>query len=119
MPSKSSASLRRLHHIRDNVYLARDFVRGLDYEAFRDNQLVFYALTRCLEIISEASRHLTSDFRARWPDIPWKEMAGPGNIYRHDYEDVQQRLVWGTVHDRLPVLLAAVEEELTRLGELP
>jgi hypothetical protein len=46
-------------------------------------------------------------------------MAGAGNIYRHDYEDVQQLLVWGTVHSRLPELLTAVEEELTRLGELP
>ncbi|CAN3991390.1 hypothetical protein MCBRY_002216 [Methylocystis bryophila] len=39
-------------------------------------------------------------------------MAGAGNIYRHDYEDVQQRLVWGVVHLRLPELLAMIESEL-------
>ena len=48
----------------------------------------------------------------RHPDIPWPEMAAAGNVYRHDYEDVQQRLVWGTVHRRLPELLAVVELEL-------
>jgi len=40
-------------------------------------------------------------------------MAGAGNIYRHDYGEVRQRLVWGTVADRLPALLAAIEQELS------
>jgi uncharacterized protein with HEPN domain len=39
-------------------------------------------------------------------------MAGAGNIYRHDYEDVQHKLIWGTIHDRLPDLLSAIEREL-------
>jgi uncharacterized protein with HEPN domain len=119
MPSKSADPRRRLFDIRDNIFLAREFVEGLDYESFRDNQLVFYAVTRCLEIISEASRRLPEALKARRQDIPWKEMAGAGNVYRHDYEHVRQRLVWGTVHNRLPALLEAVEQELRRLGELP
>ena len=118
MPSKSSEPEKRLLHIRDNIYLARKFVEGLDYEAFNDNYLVFYAVTRCLEIISEASRRPPDEMKARHPDIPWAEMAGAGNIYRHDYEDVQQRLVWGTVHRRFALLLAAVELELARSGPL-
>ena len=119
MPSKSSNPASRLFNIRDNIHLARDFLQGLDYDSFRENLLVFYAVTRCLEIISEASRRLPAELKARRAHIPWKEMAGAGNIYRHDYEDVQQRLVWGTVHNRLPVLLAAVEQELADMGELP
>jgi ribonuclease HepT-like protein len=75
MPSKSTGLQNRLFHIRDNIYLARTFVDGLDYEAFRNNQLVFYAVTRALEIISEASRRLPDDMQAgirtflgtRWP----------------------------------------------------
>lgn len=104
--------------IRDNIRLARAFIDGVDYDAFRDNQLLFYAVTRALEIISEASRRLPDDMKARHPNIPWIEMAGAGNVYRHDYEDVRQRLVWGTVHNRFPALLAAVEQELAKLGEL-
>jgi uncharacterized protein with HEPN domain len=76
-------------------------------------------VTRALEIISEASRRLPDDLKARHPDIPWVEMAEAGNVYRHDYEDVRQRLVWGTVHNRLPALLAAIQQELAMLGELP
>jgi uncharacterized protein with HEPN domain len=81
VPSKSSDIERRLFHIRDNIHLARNFIEGPDCQAFRDNQLVFYAATRRLEIISEASRRLPNDLKARRPDIPWKEMAGAGNIY--------------------------------------
>ena len=72
-------------------------------------------MTRALEIISEASRRLPDDMKARHPHIPWHEMAGAGNVYRHDYEDVRERLIWGTKQDRFPALLAAVEQELEKL----
>lgn len=119
MPSKSSNPLKRLLDIRENIRLAEAFVVGLDYDEFRNNQLVFYAVMRALEIISEASRRLPDDMKARHPNIPWVEMAGAGNVYRHDYEDVRHRLVWGTVHNRLPALLAAVEREIATLRNLP
>jgi len=44
--------------------------------------------------------------------FPWRKVSGAGNIYRHDYEDVAHRLVWGTVHAFLPALRAMVEAEL-------
>jgi hypothetical protein len=45
-------------------------------------------VTRCLEIISEASRRLPEAMKARHPSIAWSDMAGAGNVYRHDYDDV-------------------------------
>jgi uncharacterized protein with HEPN domain len=54
-------------------------------------------VTRCLEIISEASRRLPDDLKARHPAIAWKQMAAAGNIYRHDYEDVAASYVWVTL----------------------
>ena len=118
MPSKASDPHRRLIDIRDNIHFAQTFVRGFTYEAFRDNQLVFYAVTRCLEIVSEASRRLPVAMKARHPHIPWADVAGAGNVYRHDYEDVQHRLVWGTVHNRLPELLTVIEQELRQRDEI-
>jgi uncharacterized protein with HEPN domain len=115
MPSKPNDPQRWLIDIRHNIYLGRSFVEGLSYEGFRDSAIAFYAVTRALEIISEASRRLPADLKARHPDIPWEDMAGAGNVYRHDYEDVQHRLVWGTVQTRFPALLAAIEHEMDRL----
>ncbi len=119
MHSDAAGVQRRLADIRHNIHLARRFLDGLAYETFRDNELVFYAVTRCLEIISEASRGIPPEVKARHPSIPWAEIAGAGNVYRHDYEDVRQRLVWGTVHYRLDALLEAVELELRRFDALP
>lgn len=116
MPSRATDPHRRLIDIRDNIRLARGFVEGLSYEDFRDNLLVFYGVTRCLEIISEASRRLPGEFKDRHAHIRWSDIAGAGNVYRHDYEAVERLLIWGTVHERLPELLAVVEQELARLG---
>jgi uncharacterized protein with HEPN domain len=119
MPSKASNPRAYLFHVRDNISLAESFTDGFDYERFRDSLLVFYAVTRALEIISEASRRLPAAMKERHPEIPWADVAGAGSVYRHDYEDVRQRQVWVTVKRDLPRLKAAVEHELRGLGELP
>jgi uncharacterized protein with HEPN domain len=83
-----------LEDIRDNIARALRLVDGLDLDGFLGDDKTFYAATRCLEIVSEASRRLTPAFKARFPGIPWKDVACSGNIYRHSYENVQE-LVMG------------------------
>jgi uncharacterized protein with HEPN domain len=99
-----------------NIDLANSFAQGFDYQRFLADMRTFYAVTRCLEIISEASRRLSPEMKARHSDIPWRKASCSGNIYRHDYEDVAHRLVWGTVHEFLPALRAVVEAELVAEG---
>jgi uncharacterized protein with HEPN domain len=119
MPSKPANPRAHLFHIHDNVTLARSIVENLDYEAFRNNRLAFYAVTRALEIISEASRRHPDEIKARHPEIPWVDIAGAGNVYRHEYEDVREHAVWITVQKHLPPLLAAVERELRQPEDPP
>lgn len=57
-----------LYDIRDNVLLAREFVEGLSCEAFSESRLHIYAVTRALEIISEASRRLPDDLAIAIPN---------------------------------------------------
>jgi uncharacterized protein with HEPN domain len=115
MPSEPFPTRRWLSDIRYHIQLAQSFVVDLDYEAFRDDLLRFHAVTRCLEIISEASRRLPDELKARHPAIAWKEMASAGNVYRHDYEDVAASYVWVTVQDHLPPLFVVIEHELANL----
>jgi uncharacterized protein with HEPN domain len=112
MPSKPAHTALRdiLHHID----LATEFSAGFDQASFKQDIKTVYAVTRCLEIISEASRRLPNAMKARHPDIDWKQMAGAGNIYRHDYEDVAAEFVWDTVRRALPPLRATIETELNR-----
>ena len=112
MPSRSLDTALRdiLHHIE----LAANFSAGFDRTAFKRDVKTVYAVTRCLEIISEASRRLPDDLKARHPAIAWKQIAGAGNVYRHDYEDVAAEFVWETVGRALPPLRAVIEAELRR-----
>ena len=112
MPSKSlDTALRDIQH---HVDLATNFSAGFDRASFTNDIKTVYAVTRCLEIISEASRRLPDDVKARHPAIGWKQMAGAGNVYRHDYEDVAAEFVWETVARALPPLRVAIEAELKR-----
>jgi uncharacterized protein with HEPN domain len=93
MPSEQEATGRWLKDIRHHIAMAEGFVSGINYEAFKDDNLRLYAVIRCLEIISEASRRLPPELKARHSSIDWRQMAAAGNIYRHEYEDVAARRV--------------------------
>jgi uncharacterized protein with HEPN domain len=112
MPSKPVETALRdmLHHIE----LTANFAAGFERASFKRDLKTVYAVTLCLEIISEASRRLPDEVKARHPAIGWKQMAGAGNVYRHDYEDVAAELVWETVERALPPLRAVIESELAR-----
>ncbi len=115
MPSDHGAIRRWLIDIQHHIRLAQGFVAGIDYEAFKHDNMRLYAVTRCLEIISEASRRLPDELKARHASIEWRDMAAAGNIYRHEYEDVAARHVWRTLTVSLPLLLTVIEQELQML----
>jgi uncharacterized protein with HEPN domain len=50
--------------------------------------------------------------KARHPGIEWQRIAGAGNVYRHEYDNVAEQRVWTTLHEALPALQEVVEEEL-------
>ena len=110
MPSRQVEAVLRdmMHHIE----LATHFSMGFDRVSFKRDIKTVYAVTRCLEIISEASRRLPDDLKTRHPSIGWKQMAAAGNVYRHDYEDVAAEFIWETVERALPPLRSAIELEL-------
>jgi uncharacterized protein with HEPN domain len=117
MPSRSAVNA--LRDILTHIDLAAAMVVGFDEIAFKDDIRTVYAVTRCLEIISEASRSLPADMKERHPTMPWRQIAGAGNIYRHDYEDVAARFVWEAVAHDLAPLRSVVAEELARDGGEP
>ena len=117
MPStRSEPPLDALTDILRNIDLARSFVDGLTYANFQQGIRTIYAATRCLEVISEASRRLPKEMKLRHPDIPWSDIAGAGNIYRHDYEEVLEENIWRTIQGALGPLRAVVEHELAKLS---
>ena len=106
-----------LFDIRDNIKLAEEFTAGLSFDAFVKDRRTFYAVTRCLEIISEAARRLPAHVRNRHPELPWRAIMGAGNVYRHDYDNVAVEMVWRTLKGSLEALREAVDSEIYRLDD--
>jgi uncharacterized protein with HEPN domain len=109
---RSERARLALVDIRDNALLAMQFVQGLSLDAFIADRRTFYAVTRCLEIVSEAARRLPPDLRDRHPELPWRAIMGVGNIYRHDYQNVSESFVYLTVQNSPKSLLVMVAGEL-------
>jgi hypothetical protein len=69
---------QRLFDIRENIGLAREFIRGLAFDEFAADVKTFYATVRALEIVSEAARFLPDDLKARHEDVDWVRCATQG-----------------------------------------
>lgn len=109
---RSDASARAWMAVLDNARLARTFIDGETLDSFRQDRKTFYAVTRCLEIISEAARRIDESDRLRHPNLPWRQIMDSGNVFRHRYDHVGEAQVWLTVAERLLELIHAAEAEL-------
>jgi uncharacterized protein with HEPN domain len=108
-----ASPIPRLTDIVDAVRLIEAEMAGVTLQDFEPDMRKRWLVERGIEIISEASRHLPDDLKARHPSIPWRKVAGIGNVIRHNYEDVAHDVLWKLVHSDLPELERVCREELT------
>ena len=79
-------------------------------ETFLADETLKRAFVRSLEIIGEAVKQIPEDFRARYPQVEWRKMAGTRDKLIHDYLGVDYELVWDIVLNKIPALRKAMEE---------
>ena len=91
----------RLADIIEAIERIRRVLDGVTLEAFEQNWEKRWLVERGIEIISEASRHLTDDIKERRPEIPWPKVAGIGNVLRHAYDHVAPDVLWKLAQDDL------------------
>ena len=106
--------LDRLEHILRSIDAVLAYWNGKNKSAFKRDELRRAATERHLEIISEASRHIPSRDKTDHPLLPWKEIAGIGNILRHRYELISDDRIWEIVTLELPALRSAVEKIMAK-----
>jgi uncharacterized protein with HEPN domain len=102
-----------LKDIADNISFIREFLGRLSVKDLASDRRTLYAVIRGLEIISEASRRLPDDLKQRHPKVPWSNIAGAGNIYRHEYQGIKVEVIWDTAHSGLDDLQRAIASELS------
>jgi uncharacterized protein with HEPN domain len=107
-----SSPAARLIDIIEAIELIQSEMTGVSLPALETDKRKRWLLERGVEILSEASRHLPDTLKARHPNIPWRKVAGIGNVLRHNYERVAHDVLWRVVQDDLSPLELVCRQEL-------
>ncbi|HWR26481.1 MAG TPA: DUF86 domain-containing protein [candidate division Zixibacteria bacterium] len=101
-----------LKHVLDSINQIEEYVEGMGFEDFVSSKLVQDGVVRQLEIIGEATKHLSPELREKYPKIPWEDIAGMRDKLIHHYFGVDLEVVWDTVEKDLPALKKNVKKIL-------
>ncbi|MGH6864533.1 MAG: HepT-like ribonuclease domain-containing protein [Methylocella sp.] len=102
----------RLADVVEAIEHIRSVLAAVSLEDFEGDWQKRWLIERGLEIISEASRHLPDDIKSRHSEIPWRKIAGIGNVLRHNYERIALDVLWKLAQDDLPALDRVCRQEL-------
>ena len=102
----------RVQDILDAIAEIQAFTHGLDFDAFRSDAKTVRAVELNLIVIGEASSQVPDEIEERHPQIPWPMMRAMRNRLVHAYFSVDERLLWDTVQNDLPVLYSALQSIL-------
>ena len=103
-----------IQHIFDAIIRIEDYTKDISYENFINNNLIQAGVIREIEIIGEASKRLSKDFKEKYNDLPWEKMAGMRDKLIHDYFGVDIDAVWETVKKDIPLLKDKLEDILRK-----
>ena len=104
-----------LDDILDAIDRIREYVEGMDNDAFISDRKTQDAVIRNLEVIGEASRNLSDELKAQSNEIEWTKIIGFRNILAHEYFGVSIPIVWDIVQNKLGPLREACTKLLNQL----
>ena len=98
---------------------AQSFVEGMDFETFVADVKTVSAVIRQLEIIGEATKNVPMAIRQKYPEVPWRDMAGMRDWLIHVYFKADTTLVWETVteDDQIPFVKPIIAQILKDIAE--
>jgi uncharacterized protein with HEPN domain len=99
----------RLRDILDAIAAIQEYTAGMDFESFCQDRKTVDAVVRNFTVIGEAAAHIDPDEADAHPEIPWQVMRDMRNVVVHRYFGIDRRIVWDTLRDDLPPLVALLE----------
>jgi uncharacterized protein with HEPN domain len=94
----------RLQHILDAIDEINKYLSTADFSVFLENSMMRFACIKQLEIIGEASNHLSSELKAKFSEVKWAQIIGMRNVFAHEYFGIDSSLVWEIIKYDIPEL---------------
>ena len=101
-----------LKDIKHSIISIEKFIEDINFEQFKSDDKTSSAVIRKFEIIGEATKKIPENIKEKFPQIPWKDIAGMRDKLIHAYSEVDLKLVWKTIQKRLPELKTLIEKML-------
>jgi uncharacterized protein with HEPN domain len=98
--------------IAQSIEDTQDFVRGYGFDDFKRDKKTVYAVVRAMEVIGEAAKNIPEPIRSKYPNIPWRDMAGMRDKLIHAYFGVDVEVLWKTIQQDIPLLKVMISEML-------
>ena len=98
-----------IRHILDEIDFLIDSSKGLEYEGLIKDETLKRAFVRSLEVIGEATKNISSEFRQKYTDVEWRDLTGLRDKLVHRYFGVQWEIVWDVVKNKIPQLKGRIE----------
>jgi uncharacterized protein with HEPN domain len=105
----------RIQHILDAIAETENYLTNANFEDFLSNSEKRFATIKQIEIVGEASNHLTNELKHQYSEIEWLQINGFRNISVHEYFGINLRIVWDIANNDLPVLKLKFIEVLKKL----
>lgn len=94
----------RLKHIIDAITEIESYISNVRQSDFYNNSMLRNATVKQLEIIGEASKHLSQSIKDKYNDLDWRDISSFRNILIHEYFVVDYSMVWDIINNDLPFL---------------
>jgi uncharacterized protein with HEPN domain len=108
-------SVEYLKHIADECsYILSVILPEKQKDEFLADETLKRAVVRSLEIIGEASKKISADFKIKYSSIQWRNMAGMRDRLIHDYMGINYSIVWDVVKNKIPELHQQITEVLNK-----
>ena len=107
--------LARLNHIYEAILEIEKYILNRNFSDFISNSMLRFACIKQLEIIGEASNHISQETQNEFSDIQWAQIVGMRNLFIHEYFGIDLNIVWQIIEFDIPELKTKIFEIIEQM----
>ena len=104
-----------IEDIIEHMNYSEEFIKSMTFEEFAKDKKTIFSVTKCIEIVGEATKRIPDSVREKYPEVLWREMARIRDRLVHGYFKVNLEIIWMTVTQEFPELRPIIEKVLAEV----